>query len=190
MYKQKDYESALGDFKKNNAIEAAKYESEHSDATILAYLVQTQRLPTQTSIYVAIQELVRKGALFASPENLRTVRALAQKGLDAALANAERDPLTKDELDEFAGLSFADLQKRYWGDDLKATDHFSARYRKAARQYGYRIPARPAVQEEGEAVSLTAEEFRRIPANVTVRRYRSEIGFKRAVDKLVAERKI
>ena len=148
MYKQKDYESAFADFKKNNAIEAAKYQSAHSDAIVLAYLVQTQRLPTQTSIYVAIQELVRKGLLFASKENLRTVRALAKKDLDEALVNAERDPLTKAELDEFAGLSFADLQRKYWGDDLQATDYFSVRYRTAARQHGFRIPARPAVQDK------------------------------------------
>jgi hypothetical protein len=117
MYKQKDYESAFADFKKNNAIEAAKYQSEHSDTIVLAYLMQTQRLPTQTTVQIAIQELVRKGLLFASKENLRTVRALAQKGLDAALANAEREPLTKAEMDEFAGLSFADLQRKYWGDE-------------------------------------------------------------------------
>jgi hypothetical protein len=148
MYTETQYATALTQFKKNNEIEAAKYQSEHSDAIVLAYLVQTQRLPTQTSIYVAIQELVRKGMLFASKENLRTVRALAQKGLDEALANAEREPLTKAEMDDFAGLSFADLQKRYWGDDLQATEYFSVRYRIAARQHGFRIPARPYVQEE------------------------------------------
>jgi hypothetical protein len=49
MYKQKDYESALADFKKNNEIESAKYQSEHSDAIILAYLVQTQRLSMSRS---------------------------------------------------------------------------------------------------------------------------------------------
>jgi hypothetical protein len=190
MYKQKDYESAFADFKKNNAIEAAKYQSEHSDTIVLAYLMQTQRLPTQTTVQIAIQELARKGLLFASRENLRTVRALAQAGLDAALANAEREPLTKAEMDEFAGLSFAELQRKYWGDDLQATDYFSLRYRMAARQHGFRIPARPAVQEDGEAVSLTAEDYRRIPAATIVARYRRGGSFKIAVDKLVAEGKI
>lgn len=190
MYKQKDYESALASFKRNSPVEAAKYESAHSDSIVLAYLVQTQRLPTQTTVQIAIQELVRKGLLFASKENLRTVRALAQKGLDAALANADREPLTKAEMDEFAGLSFADLQRKYWGGDLQATDHFSVRYRKAARQHGFRIPARPSTQEEGEAVNLTAEEYRRIPAATVVARYRRDRAFKIAVDKLVAEGKI
>jgi predicted transcriptional regulator len=186
MYKQKDYDFAFADFKKNNEIEAAKYQSEHSDTIVLAYLMQTQRLPTQTTVQIAIQELVRKGLLFAPKENLRTVRALAQKGLDEASANAEREPLTKAEMDEFAGLSFADLQKRYWGDDLKATDYFSVRYRMAARQHGFRIPARPAVQEEGEVTSLTAEEYRRIPAATVVARYRRGGSFKIAFDRLVA----
>jgi hypothetical protein len=190
MYKQKGYESAFAGFKKNNAIEVAKYQSPNSDQVILAYLLQTQRLPTQTTVQIAIQELVRKGLLFASKENLRTVRALAKKDLGEALANAERDPLTKAELDEFAGLSFADLQRKYWGDDLQATDYFSVRYRMAARQHGFRIPARPAVQEEGEVMSLTAEEYRRIPAATIVARYRRGGSFKISVDKLVAEGKI
>jgi hypothetical protein len=115
---------------------------------------------------------------------------MARKSLEEALANAEREPLTKAEMDEFAGLSFAELQRKYWGDDLQATDYFSLRYRMAASQHGFRIPARPPVQEEGEAISLTAEEYRRIPAATIVARYRRGGAFKIAVDRLVAEGKI
>jgi hypothetical protein len=60
----------------------------------------------------------------------------------------------------------------------------------AARQHGFRIPARPSVQEEGEVVSLTAEEYRRIPAATIVARYRRGGSFKSSVDKLIAEGKI
>jgi hypothetical protein len=186
MYTETQYATALTQFKKNNDIEAAKYQSEHSDAIVLAYLVQTQRLPTQTSIYVAIQELVRKGLLFASKENLRTVRALAKKDLDEALASAETTPITRDEELYAASLSFAELQRLYWGEDLTATDYFSARYRKLARERGYQIPARPVVEEADEAVTLTAEQYHSIPSAELQRRLRIP-SFKMAVYKLIQQ---
>jgi hypothetical protein len=118
MYRQKDYESAFAEFKKGNEIEVAKYQSQHSDELILGYLVQTQRLPTQTTVQIAIQELAGKGLLVATSKNIATVRAMARKGLDAALANAEQSPITRDEELYAASLSFAELQRLYWGEDL------------------------------------------------------------------------
>ena len=187
MYKQKDYESAFADFKKNNEIEVAKYQSSNSDDLILGYLVQTQRLPTQTTVHIAIQELARKGLLVATSKNIATVRAIARKGADAALAEAEKNPITRDEELYAASLSFAELQRLYWGEDRTASDYFSVRYRKLARERGYQIPARPVVDEEaGEAVTLTAEQYHSIPSAELQRRLRTP-SFKIAVYKLIQQ---
>jgi predicted transcriptional regulator len=187
MYTETQYATALTQFKNNNQVEAAKYASPHSDAIILAYLVQTQRLPTQTTVHIVIQELARKGLLVATSKNVATARAIALKSVDEALASAEKDPITPAEELHAASLSFAELQRLYWGEDLTATDYFSARYRKLARERGYQIPARPVVDEEaGEAVALSAEQYRSMPSSELQRRMRIP-SFKMAVYKLIQQ---
>jgi len=39
-------------------------------------------------------------------------------------------------------------------------------------------------------VGLTVEEYNRMPVNETRRRYKTDLGFKSAVDKLIAEGKL
>jgi hypothetical protein len=57
----------------------------------------------------------------------------------------------------------------------------------AASQQGFRIPARPVVDEEaGEAVTLTAEQYRSMPSSELQRRLRVP-AFKMAVYKLIQQ---
>ena len=46
------------------------------------------------------------------------------------------------------------------------------------------------IAQETGGVSLTAEEYRALPAAITIQRYRRDKGFKIAVDKLIAQGKI
>jgi hypothetical protein len=181
MYKTKDY---LPEITKNETW--PKCFSQGNLNTLLDFLIEKQCLPSQVTINRALTQLqfsrtdggtARKDAV--------DVHRKAQVQFDAACANAEALPLTPEELAEFASLSFADLQRKYWDADA---DFFRVRYNKAAKMFGYRIPPRPAVaEEEGEAdaLQLSAAEYHAISAATVCQRLRREPRFRKAVDRLI-----
>ena len=164
-----------------------KFDSPENEERILSFLERVQWIPSQTSINRAIEHLgLQRTDGRTERDDVRAIRAEAQRNFDAAAKQADQLPLTRQELDEFSRLSQADLARLYWGDDGKATDFFSIRYRKASREFGYRIPARPTpveVEDDG-SVQLSAAEYHAMPAQVILQRMRSP-KFKLAVMKLV-----
>jgi hypothetical protein len=180
MYRTKDY---LPEITKNETW--PKYFSQDGLNVLLDFLIDKQWLPSQVTINRALTELqftrtdggsVRKDAV--------DVRRKAQAQFDAACASADALPLTPEELTEFASLSFADLQRKYWAED---GDFFRVRYNKAAKTFGYKIPPRPQVEgETGEAVVLTVEQYRSMPSSELQRRLRIP-AFKMAVYKLIQQ---
>jgi hypothetical protein len=170
-----------------------KYDGQSNLERILSFLVESQWLPSQTTIERAITHLqLARTDGRAAKDDARDARAEAQRNFDAAVKDADRLPLTRTELDEFGRLSQAELQAKYWGEDGQASDFFSIRYRKASREQGFRIPPKPApvVADDEGAVKLSAAEYRRMPANEILRRMRSSPRFKEAVYRLVVAKEI
>jgi hypothetical protein len=169
MYRTKDY---LPEITQNETWK--KCFSPANLNTLLDLLIDKQWLPSQITINRALTQLqfartdggsVRKDAA--------DVRRKAQAQFDAACSSADALPLTPEELTEFASLSFADLQRKYWDKD---GDFFRVRYNKAAKTFGYKIPPRPQVAEEideSQEIKLTAAEYHKIPADELRRRLRN-----------------
>lgn len=197
MYTKRDYESAFASFKQHNPSIWPRYATPNAETLLLEFLAQNQRIPSVTTVQIALDDLVRRNVIFrvdgkTEADDAQELRAGLQQNLDRALADAEKSPLTKDELDHFASLSFSDLQRLYWGSDGTATDYFSARYRKAAREQGYRIPTRPVAEEnisEDGAVELTAAQYHALPANVLKQKLRNP-RFELAVRQLIRKGEI
>ena len=121
-----------------------KYDSAENLERIVSFLVEQQWLPSQVTVERAIADLkLARTDGRTSKDDQREIRAEAQRSYDAAAAEADRVPLTRQELDEFASLSKVDLARRYWGSDGEASDYFSIRYRKASRECAFVIPPRP-----------------------------------------------
>jgi hypothetical protein len=180
MYRTKDY---LPEISQNETWK--KCFSPVNLNTLLDFVIEKQWLPSQVTIDRALTQLqfartdggsVRKDAV--------DVRRKAQAQFDAACASADALPLTPEELAEFASLSFADLQQKYWAEDA---DFFRVRYGKAAKMFGYKIPVRPQVVEEideSKEIKLTASEYHKIPADVLKVRLRDP-KWKAAVYRLI-----
>jgi hypothetical protein len=166
-----------------------KYDGQSNLERTLSFLVESQWLPSQTTIERAITHLqLQRTDGRTAKDDARAFRAEAERTFDDAVKDADRLPLTRTELDEFGRLSQAELQAKYWGEDRQATDFFAIRYRKASREYGYRIPPKPTplVADDVGAVKLTADEYRSMPAQEILLRMRSSPRFKEAVYRLVA----
>jgi len=162
IFTRQDYQSEL-----NLHDSWYKYDGPTNLQRILTFLVEVQWLPSQTTVNRALAHLqLPRMDGRTGKDDAREVRAAARRNYNTAAADADRIPLTRQELDEFASLSYSELQRRYFGEDGKASDFFSIRYRKAAREFGYRIPDKPAPAEEVDEVTgrLTAAEYYSIPA--------------------------
>ncbi len=166
-----------------------KYAGAENLNRILVFLQEVQWIPSQTTIERAIAnlELPRTDGGSARKDVIE-IRRQAQANYDAAAAEADALPLNPQELAEFAALSFADLQRKYWAED---GDFFRVRYNKAAKTFGYRIPEKPAAlveaeagQEDGTAVQLTAAAYKALSANDLKLKLRSP-KFKLEVMKLI-----
>jgi hypothetical protein len=182
MYRSKDY---LTEITKNETW--PKCFSPANLNTLLDFLIDKQWLPSQITINRALTQLqfARTDGGSARKDAV-DVRRKAQAQFDAACANAESLPLTPPELAEYAALSFLDLQRKYWAEDA---DFFRVRYNKAAKTFGYKIPPKPQVAEEGDdeadALQLSAAAYHAIPAATVCHRLRREPRFRRAVDRLI-----
>ncbi len=181
MYSRKNYIDALF-----ASAEYKKYQSEAANKSIVDFLQEMQWIPSNLTIKRAIARLDpprTDGGSDRKDANERQRAARAQ--LAGAIANAEALELTKDELDEFVSLSPDEVQRRYYAED---GDFFRARYGKASRLFGFRIPEAPAKEEatdEVDPLPLDAKTYHSIPAQTVCRRLMSEPKFKRAVDRLI-----
>jgi hypothetical protein len=153
---------------------------------LLDFLIERQFIPSQVSINRALTELkfTRTDGGSAKSDAQAAVNA-AQRNLDQVVAEAAAAPLSPNELAEFASLSAVDLQRHYWDNDGFST--FAVRYNKAVREFGYRIPARPTVEEvidDSKEIKLTAAEYHNTPAK-TVCHLQTSPAYKRAVNRLI-----
>ena len=158
---------------------------------LLDFLIERQWIPSQVSINRALSELkFRRTDGGSHAKDLQAAVNAAQRNLDAVIQEAAAAPLTRAELREFESLSPTSLQRQYWGEDNSGLNTFAIRYQKAASQFGFRIPARPQVQEEvadEDALQLDAKTYHAMPAQVVCRRLQTEPRFKAAVNKLIAQ---
>ncbi len=184
MYTIKDYTNEI-----NTNVTWRKYAGPDNLKRIVVFLQEAQWIPSQTTIERAIANLqLPRTDGGSARKDTNELRRQAQVRFDAAYAEADALPLRPQELAEFAALSFADLQRKYWAED---GDFFRARYTKAARTFGYRLPEKPAAlveaeagQEDGTAVQLTAAAYKALSANDLKLKLRSP-KFKLEVMKLI-----
>jgi hypothetical protein len=184
MYKANDYTEEI--------IKNATWRkcfSPQNNARLLDFLIDRQWIPSQVSIDRALTELkfLRTDGGSASTDAQAAVNA-AQHNLDQVIAETAASPLTRAELEHFQSLSFPDLQRQYWGEDLDSINSFAVRYNRAAKEQGFRIPARPRVEEvidDSKELKLSASDYHNLPAQVVGRRLQAEPAFKRAVYRLI-----
>jgi hypothetical protein len=184
IYTRKDYGAEIH----KNATWKKVVSSGNFEA-LMDFLLEHQWLPSQVTVDRALAQLKFRRTDGGSTEtDKRAAVTAAQKNLDAVIKEASLPPLTRDELAEFASLSAADLQAKFYGPDNDALTVFAIRYKLAAAQHGFRLPPRPQVVEgvdDSKELKLSAAEYHSIPAQTVCRRLQTEPAFKRAVDRLI-----
>jgi hypothetical protein len=185
MYTRKNYVDAL-----LSSYHYKKFQSDSSGKALVAFLMESQWVPSNLTIERAIAHLgLTRSDGGSDRKDTNERRRAAQAQFDQALANAEALELTKAELDEFASLSPQEVRERYYSED---GDFFRVRYNKAARIWSFRLPDPPAVVEEAEAdpLHLDATAYHAISASVAAKRYLHEPRFRRAVERLISRKEI
>jgi hypothetical protein len=190
MISKASYEQAAAQFFKTNNREFEKYYSPTLIQKVAAEMLQS--LPTQVAARLAFDRLVANGSIQrsdgrSSDDDRAEAVASARANLDAVVGEIDSAPLTAAELEYFGSLSQRELSQLYWGEDGRALDEFSIRYRRAAREHMFRIPERirsaEASSNEGD-VTLSAREYNALPAAELKRRLRDP-QFAAAVSKLI-----
>jgi hypothetical protein len=189
-HSRQQYEAAFNKFVAANPAVWKRYETPAAAELLLAHLMQEQQPPSQITVELGIKALARQGLLVRVDGG--TFETDTQQALQKITAQIDEPELTRSEVEYFQGLR--DLEQLYWADG--GYNRFAVRFNKAVktRPYGliFQIPGRPtaAVDGDGPALSLSAEEWRKIPASVSTRRYMQEPAFRRCTDKLIREGKI
>jgi hypothetical protein len=162
--------------------------SARNNERLLDFLIGQQWIPSQVSIDRALTQLqFRRTDGGSERTDAQAAINAAQRNLDAVIMEAAASPLTRQELDHFASLSPTSLQKSFWGEENDGINTFAVRYRKAAAEHGFQIPARPQIQEEvaDDELPLDAKTYHAMRAQEVCRRLQTEPRFKRAVDRLI-----
>lgn len=169
-FTRKQFEAAAERFFRENPKSFEKYFS----PTLLQTAVDAMltSLPTVTAAKIAFDRLVANGTLQRTDgrterDDAAEAVAAAQANFDATVAKVGAPPLTREELAFFGSLSQQDLANRYWEND--GYSEFRVRYDRAAREHGFRVPARPQQALEVPAggdgeLELTPAQYHAIPA--------------------------
>jgi hypothetical protein len=184
------YENAAQLYLRQNPKNFERYYS----PTLLKTLVDAMlsSLPTTVTAGICFNRLVANGQLARTDgkneaDDAAENYAAAEANLNAVISEVDSAPLSAAELEYFGSLSQRELSKLYYGEDGRALDEFSIRYRRAAREHMFRIPERfqsaEASTAEGD-VTLSAREYNAMPSAELKRRLR-EPGFAAAVSKLI-----
>jgi hypothetical protein len=190
MYTQKEYLQSIGATE-----EWSRYDSPGNLKQVLALLDNEQWIPSRVSVQRAIRQLgLRRTDGGSAARDQALADLAAQRKFDALVKDLVSVPLQRSEVEEFASLSFHDLQKRYWANG--GLNSFRPRYDKACVEHGFRVPEKPTDQLRAETEAIEGElkldeaAYHALSAQEVARRYLAQPAFKRAVDKLIAEKKI
>ena len=114
----------------------AKYSNTQNFEKTIRHLVTNQYIPSVVSLKRAIRELgIKRTDGKTSADDAREARAKAQADFDAVVAEAQRIPLSPEELRTFGALSQLDLSKKYFAED---GDYFRIRYDLACQIHGFK----------------------------------------------------
>jgi hypothetical protein len=180
MYNTKDYLFSL-----NNFADWAKYDSPANLRAVLDLLQARQWIPSRVSCDRAVRELKlhrTDGGSKAKDQALAEIKA--QENFNRLIAQVRALPLQREELEEFASLSFPDLQRKYWANG--GMNAWRVRYDVAVIQAGFRAPAQPAPEEPETEIELTQAEYDALSADTVRARSKSSPAFARAVERLFA----
>jgi hypothetical protein len=185
-YAKSEYEDVM---KRSDSGWAKFGGSTQNFARVLQHLLNNQYIPSVVSLKRAIRELgIKRTDGKSATDDARELRAAAQANFDAVCAEAQRIPLTPEELQEFGSLSQLDLSRKYFAEE---GDYFRIRYDLACRIHGFRPAQRfasvTAEQEDGETLQLTAAQYHAMPSNLVIQRLRTDLKFKQAVYTLIAK---
>jgi hypothetical protein len=159
MFSESQFERAAADFFEKNPRHAEKYLSPDLVATLAAAMMRSRApYPTAANAEMTFSALVASGELVRTDGKDESDDAAADEEYlknvaDRTMEEIRRAPLTRAECEGFASLPFAEVQRRYWAYDR--VNEFRVRYDKAARAWGFQIPAPPSTTPVG-----TSEDVR------------------------------
>jgi hypothetical protein len=136
MYSQKDYMQAI-----NVSADWPKHNNPSHLEALMGLLMAQQWIPSRVSVQRAIKQLKlrRTDGGSAERDNEKAVLA-AQQNLERVIAAVDREPISNDFEEYAASLNPRELSRIYYGEDGDAINEFAIRYRRLARERGYRIP--------------------------------------------------
>jgi hypothetical protein len=135
MYKREEYTNIM---LSSASSDWAKYQSSKHLELVIAHQMKGNFIPSRVSLLRAVRELGLKRTDGGSEAgDRRQAQINAQKNFDALVAEAQRIPLSPEELLEFGSLSARDLSRRFFDEN---NDYFRIRYTMACQQFGYRQP--------------------------------------------------
>jgi len=193
MFTEQDYKIEI-----NANVTWRKFQSPENLEKLLGRLVSAQAVPSQTTIdrFLARSKFPRTdGGNAASDAEKQRAESRAQ--WDVAVKEVRDVPLTRNELEEFASLSPAELQRRYFENSADGR-YFQIRYNLACDRHGYRRPSPPTLSPQaaaaavpkGQELVISLEEYRSTPARIVARKCLRDPRYLAAINKLAAEGKI
>jgi hypothetical protein len=190
-----DFTTQTEVFLNSNAQYAKYFSGENVYATVERMKTYGLSVYSDTLARRAIEELIAEQMIQRTDggdfQTDRLAAAMAERKRLEAIATA---PISEREFDSFVRLTPDELERKYWGTDAAAAE-FRARYDRAVRDHGFRVPPKPAPVQTEVPVNADQSQWRTLDAKtywtldtVTVRRlYRTDAGFKRAVERLIAK---
>ena len=142
-YSEAEYKTYFDAFVRRQPLKWARYASPEQEFLLMSQLVASNLLPSETTVEIVINKMAKQGWL------LRTDNGESEKQyLRETIAKIEAQPITKDELDNVAGLSQVELADRYWF--ANGVNEFRYRYDLICRTWGFQVPPKPKAEVTGE----------------------------------------
>jgi len=145
-------------------------------------------VPSDTMVFRALSELVSEGIIGRVDDgNERTDRLAVEKANRDRIDRLASQPLTNTDFENYGRMTPDEVEKSFYSDPV-----FAARYTRAANTWGFKIPPKPAPsaevpveQDSSQWRTLDAKTYHSMQTSRIIQLYRSDAGFKRAVDRLI-----
>lgn len=139
MFRREDYEKAVLQFFARRTDLAEAYLS----PTLVDTVCKEMQMPTEISAELAFSKLVADEKIQRTdgktPKQIQQAAvARAQALVSKSIQDAQRDPLTREELDEYGAISIQEISRHFI--DGQPQDTFAARYLIAVKQFGFPEP--------------------------------------------------
>lgn len=176
----------------------AKYNSPGNRRLILARMQSYGVVPSVTAAQRAIRELVMENAIERTDggDEATDVRNAAVAKAASIRQQAESTPLNETLFNQLSRMHPNDVERQHWSDADGGL--FRLIYNRASKEWGFKVPERPMPADRNLTDANDPSEWRTLDANTyyhmeasrIITLYRSDKGFRRAVDRLIRDGKI